>query len=119
MNFSSGETILTPEYDPFYQDLKLKDRIETSTRSSQRDSIKRQSISYTSRKSINLIGVRKLDNGLSKNRFYSPENFNFSYAYNEKKHSDYEVAKQDETILLLGVNYAYNFSPINFVPLIN
>ena len=23
LNFSSGETILTPEYDPFYQDLKL------------------------------------------------------------------------------------------------
>ena len=116
LNYSSGETVLTPEYDPFYQDLKLKDRIETSTRSGQRDSIKNQSISYTSRKSINLIGVRKLDNGLSKNRFYSPENFNFSYAYNEKKHRDYEVSKQNEIILLLGANYSYNFSPLNFIP---
>jgi len=116
LNYSSGETISTPEYDQFYQDLKLKDRIKTSTRSGQRDSIKNQSISYTSRKSINLIGVRKLDNGISKKRFYSPENFNFSYAYNEKKHRDYEIAKQNETVLLLGVNYGYNFQPLIFLP---
>ena len=59
LSFASGETLITPEYDPFYMDLKLDDRLNTAERKSQRDSIRNQAIDYTSRKSISLIGVRK------------------------------------------------------------
>ena len=58
--FEFGETFITPEYDPFYQDVLLKDRLDVVGRSSQRDSIKQQAIDYTKRKSISLIGVRKI-----------------------------------------------------------
>ena len=54
MNFGVGETIITPEYDPFYEDLKLDERLETASRTSQRDSIRNQAIDYTRRKSISL-----------------------------------------------------------------
>ena len=66
LSFSSGETLITPEYDPFYEDLKLDNRIQTSKRISQRDSIRNQSTDYTRRKSISLIGIRKNSNGKGK-----------------------------------------------------
>jgi cell surface protein SprA len=113
LNYSLGETIITPEYDPFYQDLKLNDRLSTAQRSSQRDSIKDQARTYIRRKSINFIGIRKLDNGSSKKQFYSIENFDFSYAFNEKLYRDYEISKQNEKLLQLGSNYGYSFNPIN------
>ena len=117
VNFGLGETTITPEYDPFYQDILLKDRLETSTRNSQKDSIKSQAIDYTKRKSISLIGIRKLSSGNSKNRIYSPENFDFSYAYNEIQHHDYEIENQKNTDLLLSANYGYSFNSLDVKPL--
>ena len=110
LSFATGETLITPEYDPFYQDIKLEDRLDTAERQSQRDSIRNQSIDYTKRKSVSLIGVRKNSSGGGKRRFYSPENFDFSYAYNESIHRDYEIEKQEEFNLLMGSNYGYSFS---------
>ena len=110
LSFANGETLITPEYDPFYQDLKLKDRLNTAERVSQRDSIRNQAIDYTKRKSISLIGVRKNSTGKGQNRFFKPENFDFSYAYNELEHRDYEIEKQEEMNLILGANYGYSFN---------
>ena len=59
LNLNLGETFIRPEYDPFYQDIQLQDRLDASKRISQRDSINQQAIDYTKRKSISLIGVRK------------------------------------------------------------
>ena len=119
LSFARGETLITPEYDPFYQDLKLKDRLQTASRSSQKDSIRNQSIDYTLRKSISLIGIRKNNLGGGESRFYSPENFDLSYAYNEYEHSDYELEKQKEVQLLLAANYGYSFQGKPFEPLKN
>ena len=116
LNFAIGETTITPEYDPFYQDLRLKDRLNTASRKSQRDSIKQQAIDYTRRKSISLIGVRKNKLSGNESRFYSPENFDFSYAYNELHHQDYEVAKQQEKNLMIGGNYGHSFKPLEINP---
>ncbi|MEK9613508.1 MAG: cell surface protein SprA, partial [Flavobacteriaceae bacterium] len=116
LSFASGETLITPEYDPFYQDLKLQDRLRTADRASQRDSIRSQSIDYTKRKSVSLIGVRKNSTGEAKTRFYSPENFDFSYAYNELEHHDYEIESHEEFNLLLGANYGYSFNSKSIEP---
>ncbi len=116
LSFANGETFITPKYDPFYQDLKLDDRLNTTERSSQRDSIRSQAIDYTSRKSISLIGIRKNNSGNGNSHFYSPENFDFSYAYNELIHRDYEIEKQEEINLLLGANYGYSFNSKSIEP---
>ena len=116
LSFSSGETFITPKYDPFYQDLKLEDRLETSERRSQRDSIRNQAIDYTNRKSVSLIGVRKNPSGNGIQRFYSPENFDFSYAYNKLEHRDFEIEKQEEINLLLGANYGHSFNTKTIEP---
>ena len=115
LNYSVGETQITPEYDPFYQDLKLKDRLNQAASDSQRKQIKRQAVDYTKRKSISLIGVRKLGNG-EKKRFYSPENFDFSYAFNELSHYDYEIEAQSNRTLSLGANYGHSFQPLEINP---
>jgi cell surface protein SprA len=111
-----GETYITPEYDPFYQDILLKDRLDTAQRSSQRDSINQQAIDYTHRKSISMIGVRKNKTGNQPTRFYSPENFDFSYAYNELSHHDYEIESQTDKNLQLGANYGHTFNAVEVNP---
>ena len=116
VNFGLGETIITPEYDPFYQDIRLLDRLDTSSRSSQRDSIRSQAIDYTKRKSISLIGVRKLKSSETKKKLYNIENFDFSYAYNETQHHDYEVENQKNADLLLSTNYGYTFDKFEIQP---
>ncbi|MEC9195545.1 MAG: hypothetical protein VYD13_03010, partial [Bacteroidota bacterium] len=69
LNLNIGETYITPEYDPFYQDILFQDRLDASRRISQRDSINQQAIDYTKRKSISLIGVRKNKIGNKPSRF--------------------------------------------------
>ena len=115
MNFGIGETVITPEYDPFYQDLALEDRINAAQRPTQKDSIRGQAIDYTKRKSISFIGVRKTG-GSGKNSFYSPENIDLSYAYNERYHHDYEVAKQLDVSMMMQANYGYNFQTKEITP---
>ena len=115
-NFGVGETIITPEYDPFYQDLLLKDRLDVSGRDSQKDSIRNQAIDYTKRKSISLIGLRKLKSGDKKSKVYSPENFDFSYAYNSMFRHDYEVENQKDENLFLSLNYGYTFNKFELQP---
>lgn len=116
LNLNLGETFITPEYDPFYQDILLQDRLDASERKSQSDSINNQAIDYTQRKSISLIGMRKNKTGNSPTRFFSPENFDFSYAYNELNHRDYEIQNQTDKNLQLGANYGHAFTPKEINP---
>ena len=116
LNLNVGETFITPEYDPFYQDILFQDRLDNSIRNSQRDSINDQAIDYTLRKSISLIGVRKNKTGNKPTRFFSPENFDFSYAYNELYHQDYEIKNQTDKNLQLGVNYGHSFKQLEINP---
>ena len=116
LSVTFGETKFTPEFDPFYQDLKLEERLNVAERDSQRDSINRQAIDYTQRKSINLIGVTKNKTGSARTYFFSPENFTFSYAYNELNRRNYETEYQEDISLMLGINYGHSFKPIAFNP---
>ena len=115
VNYSVGETQITPEYDPFYQDLRLEDRLAGANNAQERKAIKRQAIDYTKRKNISLIGVRK-NGSPEKSRFYNIENFDFSYAFNELSHRDYEIESQSNQSLRLGANYGHTFKPLDFNP---
>ena len=115
LSYSVGETQITPEYDPFYQDLRLDDRLSAADTPEKRKQIKQQAIDYTKRKSVSLIGIRKLGSP-SKQRFYNVENFDFSYAFNELTHHDYEIENQSNTTLRLGANYGHTFKPFEINP---
>nr|WP_309597734.1 cell surface protein SprA [Flavobacterium oreochromis] len=58
-NYAVGEQTITPEYDPLYQDLKLKDVLAVAQTEQEKDAIRKRAENFTKRKSINFIGVKK------------------------------------------------------------
>jgi len=58
-NYGIGEEIIKPEYDPFNQDIKLKQLLDETADAEVRDNFRNRAIDYTKRTSINFIGVRK------------------------------------------------------------
>lgn len=58
-NYGIAEETITPEYDPFNQDIKLDQLINVTQDQAEKDNIKNRAIDYTKRKSINFIGVKK------------------------------------------------------------
>ncbi|MFK7747296.1 MAG: cell surface protein SprA [Kordia sp.] len=115
-NYSIGEEIITPEFDPFYQDIRLEDRLELADTQAKKDRIEEEAISYTKRKSINFIGVRKERGAEQKARFYDVENVTLSYSYNETEHHDYEIKALRDQNVRAGLDYNFNFQPKSIEP---
>ena len=116
MALNHYQKLSTPEYDPVYQDIRLKDRLDVAQNENEREIIKRQAEDYTLRRGINLIGVKKNLAEGQKNRIYNIENFTFNYAYNEKNHRDYELSYEDEQQVRAGFMYNYTFKPTTVEP---
>ena len=113
-NYGVGEELITPKYDPEYDDIELQERLDGATDATQRGVIENQAINYTKRQSINFIGVRKNKAQESKPMPYDIENFTFSYTYNEEDHHDFEVeAALDQNVRLGGTyDFSFNSKPI-------
>ncbi|MDR6844149.1 cell surface protein SprA [Flavobacterium granuli] len=110
-NYSIGEEIIKPEYDPFYEDIKLKQVLDDADTEDERKSKLNQAIDYTKRKSINLIGVRKERSAEKKPMPYDAENFTFSQYYNEVERHDFEIEKNVDQQSRTTVDYAFAFQP--------
>ena len=116
LSYSINQQVTTPEYDPFYQDIKLKDRLSSAQRKSQRDSIREQAISFKQAKSISLIGLKKNRSKDQKERIYDIENFDFSYSYNQEVEHDYEIENLTKKTARVGVQYAFSMEPLVISP---
>ncbi|TRX26614.1 cell surface protein SprA [Flavobacterium franklandianum] len=110
-NFAIGEETITPEYDPFNADIKLKQLLDNTTDVASRDNIKSRAVDYTKRKSINFIGVRKDRGEEQKQRIYDIENFTFSQSFNEVEHHDYEIEQFTNQEANTAVDYVFSFQP--------
>ncbi|RZK12891.1 MAG: cell surface protein SprA [Flavobacterium sp.] len=110
-NYSIGEETITPEYDPFNQDIKLDQLLDITSDPASRDNIKNRAIDYTKTKSINFIGVRKERAAEQKPHVYDPENLTLSYSFNEIEKHDYEIEEYTDQQLRTAVDYAYTFQP--------
>jgi cell surface protein SprA len=108
-NFSTGEEIITPEYDPFNQDIRLNQLISVTEDQAKKDNIRERAIEYTKTKSINFIGVRKDRGAEQKPHVYDIENFTFNYSSNETKRHDYEIEDYVDQQVRSGVDYTYTF----------
>ncbi|TDD96535.1 T9SS outer membrane translocon Sov/SprA [Flavobacterium cellulosilyticum] len=115
-NFAVGEEIITPEYDPFNEDIKLKQLLANTSIGAERDNINNRAIDYTKRKSINFIGVRKERGEEQKPHIYDPENFTFSQSYNQVLRHDYEIEDYEDQMANSAVDYAYSFKPVSIEP---
>ncbi|TGD57261.1 cell surface protein SprA [Flavobacterium humi] len=110
-NYAIGEEIITPEYDPFNQDIKLKQLIDVTSDPQEKKNIKNRAIDFTKRKSINFIGVKKERAPEQKEHFYDPENLTLAYSYNEVEHHDFEVENLLDQQVRTSADYAFAFKP--------
>lgn len=116
LNYSHSEELITPEFDAFYQDITLEDRLDAASNSEERQAIRQQSESYTKRQSINLVGLRKNRSPEAKPNFFDIENFTFNYSYNETNHRDFEIERFREQNIRTGFLYNHNFKPLTIEP---
>ncbi len=117
-NYGISEQLITPEFDPVYDDLKLEDRIDAADTQEEAEQIERQAEDYTKRTSVNFIGVRKNRGEEAREDFYDIENFTFNYSYNEVDHRDFEISEQKDQSVQTGFVYNYNFKPASVEPFI-
>lgn len=110
-NYAIGEEMITPEYDPFSQDIKLKQLLDNTTDKAKRDNFENRAIDYTKRQSINFIGVKKERKPEQKQHVYDPENFTFSHSFNQVERHDFEIEDYVDQHVNSSVDYSYNFQP--------
>ncbi len=115
-NYGVSEQLVTPEFDPVYDDLKLNDLVDAETTQEGKDEVLEQAQDYTKRTSINLIGVRKDRGEEADANFYDIENFTFNYSYNEINHRDFEVAQLRDQNVVTGFVYNHAFKPLEVAP---
>lgn len=115
-NYGISEQIITPEFDPVYDDLRLNDRIAAAGSTSEADQIRGQAEDYTKRTSINFIGVRKNRGEEAEVNFFDLENFTFNYSYNETQHRDFEISELNNQTVRAGLVYNHTFKPLNIEP---
>ena len=115
-NYGISEELITPEFDPVYDDLKLDDRIDAAATAVEAEQIREQAEDYTKRTSINFIGVRKNRSDEAKEHFYDVENLTFNYSYNETDHRDFEIEELRDQSVQAGAVYNYNFKPATLEP---
>lgn len=115
-NYGISEQLITPEFDPVYDDLKLDDLIAAAPDQEAAEEIREQAEDYTKRTSINLIGVRKDRGEEADANFYDIENFTFNYSYNETDHRDFEIAQLRDQSVNTGFVYNHAFEPVEVAP---
>jgi len=110
-NYAIGEETITPEYDPFNQDIKLDQLLDVTADPNEKEVIKDRAIDYTKRQSINFIGVRKERGAEQKQHVYDPENLTLSYSYNEVERHNFEIENFRDQQVNTTVDYAFTFQP--------
>ena len=108
-NYAVGEEIITPKYDPFNQDIRLKELLDNTPSSAERDNITNRAIDFTKRKSINFIGVKKERAATQKQHVYDLENLTLSYSYNQVEKHNYEIEKYIDQQVNTTVDYTFSF----------
>jgi cell surface protein SprA len=76
---SLNRTVITPQFDPFDLDVKLKDKLNTLNRQ-QQDSLRSAAIEQTTIRTINFTNVR-FGSATGKPGLFKLNNFDFNYAY--------------------------------------
>jgi cell surface protein SprA len=116
---SYSQSISTPEYDPYDLDIKLKDKLKVVP-TSQKDSIRKTAVDYTSIKTVNFTNVKKNKTNDKKSRIYDISNVDVSYSYLKTAKYSPLIEYNDVTRHrgVLGYNYAPQpkyISPLKFL----
>ncbi len=110
---SINQTIRTPEYDPYDQDLLLKTKLNAAS-GKLKDSIRSVAIDRTTVKTISFTNVRLQPKG--KQHIWSPSNIDVSYSYIKFEQTNPLILKNDVARYRGGLGYTYNSQPVYWEP---
>ncbi|WP_373818938.1 T9SS outer membrane translocon Sov/SprA [Porphyromonas loveana] len=107
--YSVSDEKISPQYNPFDQDILFKDALDALPNKAARDSLSRLSENRLTSRSLALNNIRV--NVKSKRPMpYDPANFSFSYAYNKNERSNPDM--EYNTDLNWNAGMIYDYSPI-------
>ena len=103
-----SKTISTPQFDPYYLDILLKDKINAAP-SASKDSIRHDAIDETTIKTVNFTNV-KINKTVGKNpQPWDPANLDFNYSYIHQQRTSPIIELEDVKRTRGGI--AYNYAP--------
>lgn len=105
---SYTQAVSTPEYDPYDQDIKLKDKLRAAD-GNQKDSIRNAAVDFTSTTTLNFTNVKKNKTNGKKPKIYDIENVDVSYSY-LKTSSHNPLIEYNDVTRHRGA-LGYNFTP--------
>jgi len=115
-NYGRSEALITPQFDPEFDDIELDARLDNTADAAERARIQEQAEDYTRRQSVNFIGVRKNRTSEKPPMPYDISNFTFSYSYNQTDHRDFEIEESIDQNVRVGATYDYNFPQKTYEP---
>ena len=114
------QTVSTPKYDPYDQDIILNDELKAQKNAAARDSIRKAAQDFTSITSINLTNLRIMGNTTGApagiRMPWSLKNFDFSYSFNDQYQHNPTVAEDNLVTNKLGIGYTYSVKTKPFEP---
>jgi cell surface protein SprA len=117
MHYDKSEMVNNPEYSPLNPDILFKDELNSYEDNNQRDSIKKISQDYVSRRSINFMNMKKDRVGNTKKpHIYDVENLDFTYAYTEVYSRNVDIEYNILKTYKGAVGYNFSMNPKNVAP---
>jgi cell surface protein SprA len=113
------ESVSTPRYNPYDQDVLLKDAVDVMQTIKQRDSLRSASQDFTSISSFNLTNVRIQPTGKPSKSGKAPwsiKNFDFTYSYNNQVKHNPIIERDELNTQRLAVGYTYSMKVKSFEP---
>ena len=107
-----NKTSSTPEYDPYDQDIKLKDKLNESS-GKIRDSIRNNADDVTTTKTFTITNAKKNRTGAGKPKIWDISNLDFNYSYISMEHHSplFETDALRRTRGAVGYTYAPQVRP--------
>ena len=112
---SVSQTISTPQYDPYEGDITLKQKLREAPRS-QRDSIRKDAVDFTSTKTISFTNVHKNRTSSKKPKPWDIENIDLSYSFTKTEAHNPLIEYNTVTKQRGGVGYNFAPQPKYFEP---
>ncbi len=112
------KTFITPQFDPFDQDIEVGEKLSLIENTSKRDSIREVAREEVTIKTFNVTNVKTQAGGTGKP--WSPSNLAVSYAFTENTKSDPIIKEDKTTQRSLGLDYIYSrkttyIEPLKFI----
>ena len=112
---SLSEAISTPEYDPYDLDITLKQKIRQAPKS-ERDSIRKNAIDFTSTKTVSFTNVHKNRTSNKKPKPWDIENLDLSYSYTKTDAHNPLIEYNNVTKQRAGLGYNFATQPKFITP---